>query len=132
MLEMGIKPVWVFDGVPSQQKSLTVELRRTRNANFALECEKAIQEGRVKDVMKYSKRSFSLSVADKDSCQVLLESLGATIVHAQEEADLAIGTLSRDFGINMCFSEDSDLLVHGVDSLIRSDRTETKESGSEV
>jgi flap endonuclease-1 len=129
MLEMGMDPIWVFDGEPTDSKSLTKDLRIARSKHFQQEMQKAMMAGSMQDVIKYSKRSFRISAQDIEYCQQLLEYLGANVVYAKEEADVAIGYLARAKNIQYCFSEDSDLLVHGVDFLLRSDRNGSKYSG---
>lgn len=129
LLEIGVEPVWVFDGEASNMKSGVLEQRKARRIHFQAETDKAMLEGRTDDAMKYSKRSFRMSGSEVDAAKQLLKLLGATVVLASDEADLAMGLLSREHGVKFCFSEDSDLLVHGVDHLIRSDRQDSTGTG---
>jgi len=61
MLEVGIKPVYVFDGKPPDLKKGTLDDRREKRQEADDALAKAKEEGNAEDVEKVRKTSFSSS-----------------------------------------------------------------------
>ena len=57
MLEKGIKPIYVFDGVPSSLKQRTIEARMNRKREAMAEFEKAKEAG---DIERMRSKAFRI------------------------------------------------------------------------
>ena len=97
IMEAGALPFYVFDGKPSNAKRATIEARA---------------EARERGGLHVPEQIF-------DECRQLLALMGLPIIIADGEADHTIAALVRTGVAVAAFSDDSDLLTHGVTTLLR-------------
>ncbi|XP_013889345.1 probable flap endonuclease 1 homolog [Austrofundulus limnaeus] len=99
-LEHDIKPVFVFDGTPPEEKTAALK-RRAESAG--------------RSFSKHSGTASSLS----RSCVELLKHLGVPVIWAPGDAEALCAQLVRDGTADAVASEDMDTLPFGANVLIR-------------
>jgi flap endonuclease-1 len=94
-LTEGIRPVYVFDGVPPEMKSHELSKRREK-VKLAQEALKTAQEeGDVEEQDKQSKRLVRAGNREKEDCVRLLQLMGVPIIRAPCEAEAQCAALNR-------------------------------------
>ncbi|PXF46786.1 Flap endonuclease 1 [Gracilariopsis chorda] len=119
LLEIGIKPVYVFDGAPPTMKS--GELTKRAEAKKAAEeaAKKAREEGDLEMAEKFSRRVNRVTPAMIDSCKRLVRAMGVPAVEAPCEAEAQCAELVKNGDLFATASEDMDSLTFGTSRLIR-------------
>lgn len=119
MLNLGIKPVWIFDGPPSiLKKNESIRRREQKELNQKMK-ESSIQSKDLEMALKFSKRSIFLTKEEIESAKTLLKLSGVDFYQSCEEADPLLVYLQKNKIIDKVLSSDSDLLVYGVNGLIK-------------
>ncbi len=118
-VEVGIRPVYVFDGVPPVLKRLTVEQRRTAREEAEKEWRKALEEGKVEKAKKFAQRAGRLDNVMIGQAQVLLGHMGVPWVQAPSEGEAQAAQLVRQGDAWAAASQDFDSLLFGSQKLIR-------------
>jgi flap endonuclease-1 len=118
-LEMGIKPVYVFDGKPPKAKSGELEMRRAKNAEAKAELEKATEAGDAEAIEKYKKMSVRVSKSENEDCKRLLRLMGMPVVEAPCEAEAQCAELCKGGLVYATATEDMDALTFGSPILLR-------------
>jgi len=119
LVEMGIKVVYVFDGVPPTLKEVEIK-RRTRVKEDALvKYEKALQEGRVEEARMYAQMTSRLKDYMADDAKRLLKLLGIPWIQAPSEGEAQAAHLAKKGDTDFCASQDYDSILFGAPLLIR-------------
>ena len=116
LLQMGIIPVYVFDGKPPSIKYKTLEGRKLIRKKALEKMDSAITE---EDKIKYFKRSSQITKEQWDQCRDLLEMMGVPYINAPEEADSQCAYLAKNGLVDSVFTEDMDILTFGSPKIIR-------------
>jgi len=137
MIELGIKPVFVFDGSKDTLKNETVEERRKR----ALDAEKKVNE-LLKSGESWSaqyKKSRAVSQRIKpymiDDLKKLVAAFGFPVVNAEFEAESQLAYMVSRGDIFCSASQDYDCVVYGSPIVVRnlfSSKKKEKETGIEM
>ncbi|KAI5192570.1 flap endonuclease-1 [Nematocida minor] len=110
LLEKGIVPVYIFDGIPPDLKENTLTERRTRKE----EAEKAMEEAEnEEDKLKHAKRTVRATKYHVESAQALLKAMGVPYETAPNEAEGYCAALNREGVVDGVVSEDMDSLAFG-------------------
>jgi 5'-3' exonuclease len=124
LLERGIRCIWVFDGIATNDKRDTIERRREERYTASKKCAELEELGDTEsdNYVKHFKRSFGLTKNIVDECKLLLDTMGVPYVDSIDEADpqcaaIAIERSSEVFGV--C-TEDSDIMVYGAPCILSS------------
>ena len=115
-LEIGIIPIYVFDGKPSELKNKTLISRRKKK-DKALE--KLAKADNNIDRIRYFKRSFRITKEHLDQCRELLNTIGIPYIDAEEEADSELSYLCKSNMVYAVHTEDMDILTFGSPRIIR-------------
>ena len=122
-MEMGIKPVYVFDGAPPEMKSGELKKRSDTKAAATAAAKaaaaKATEEGSVETAEKYTRRVNSVTPAMTADCKVLLRAMGVPVVEAPCEAEAQCAAMAKAGIVYAMASEDTDSLTFGTPLLIR-------------
>jgi flap endonuclease-1 len=127
ILQLGIIPVYVFDGKPPTIKYKTIEGRKIVRKKALEKMETAISE---EDKIKYFKRSAQITKEQWDQCRDLLDMMGIPYINAPEEADSQCAYLAKVGLVEAVLTEDMDILTFGSTKIIRnltSHKVETTE-----
>lgn len=119
LLELGIKPVFVFDGKPPEMKA--GELSKRAEAKKAAEeaANKAREDGDLEAAARFSRRVNRVTPEMMEACKTLLKLMGIPIVEAPCEAEAQCAELVKKGVVYAAASEDMDSLTFGTDRLIR-------------
>jgi flap endonuclease-1 len=118
-LEHNIKPIYVFDGNPSELKLETIQERREIKEEAKKKMIKAREEGDMKEAMKYAQMTSSLNTAMIEESKKLIRFLGIPVFQATSEGEAQSAFLVQQGDVWGCASQDYDTLLFGGERLIR-------------
>jgi flap endonuclease-1 len=119
LVEMGIKVVYVFDGVPPFLKEVEIKRRARVKEEALVKYEKALQEGRVEEARTYAQMTSKLKDYMEDDAKRLLKLLGIPWIQAPSEGEAQAAHLTKKGDTDFCASQDYDSLLFGTPRLIR-------------
>lgn len=119
MLEAGLRPVYVFDGVPPTAKKEELARRFERRGEATTDLAEAKETKTAEEVEKYSKRTVRVTKQHNDECKRLLRLLGVPIIEAPSEAEAECAALCKAGHVWAMASEDMDSLTFGTPKLLR-------------
>jgi len=119
LIEKGIKPVYIFDGVSDVLKKGTQDKRREIKVESQKKWEEALEEGRIEDARKFAVRSSRMSRGIIEGSKKLLELLGVPYIQAIGEGE-AQASYMVEKGDAWCVgSQDYDCLLFGATRMVR-------------
>lgn len=119
MMELGIKPVWVFDGKPPDMKGGEIAKRQAAKKKAQEELQAAEASGDVEAQNKFSKRNIRVGTKENDDIKLLFSLMGVPVVESPCEAEAQCAALAAG---GLCFaaaSEDMDTLCFNSPILLR-------------
>jgi flap endonuclease-1 len=116
ILSSGVKPIFVFDGVPPNLKQDVLDNRKKMRNNAK---EKISAESDEDEKKRLSKRTVSISRKQMEQCKEILKLIGLPVVEAPEEADAQCAYLVKNNLAYAVGSEDMDILPFGSCKLLR-------------
>lgn len=119
LVEMGLKPVYVFDGESPVLKAAEIERRRQIKVEAAIRYEKALKEGKPEEARMYAQASTSMKDYMLDDSQKLLGLMGLPWVQAPSEGEAQAAHMTRKGSADYCASQDYDSLLFGAPKLLR-------------
>jgi flap endonuclease-1 len=119
LVEMGIKPVYVFDGAPPVLKRATLERRREIKVEAARHYEKAVAKGDTAKMRMFAQASMSMRDYMEDDAMKLLDLMGLPWVQAPSEGEAQAARMTKRGDADYCASQDYDSLLFGAPKLIR-------------
>jgi flap endonuclease-1 len=119
LLELGMKPIYVFDGKAPELKANELAKRRSRREEDEQAAAKAREEGDLESYAKYARRVNKVSTATIEKVKQLLHLMGIPVVEAPSEAEAQCAALTRAGLAYATASEDMDGLTFGASILIR-------------
>lgn len=124
LLKKEIRPIFVFDGVAPEIKSLTLEDRSKIKKKAILELENLNLS--KEDKIKFQKRSVRITPEQTVECKEILKIMGLPVIEAPGEADPQCALLVKNDIADAVLSEDMDILTFGSKKLIRGFTTQKK------
>ncbi|MHA1785401.1 MAG: flap endonuclease-1 [Candidatus Helarchaeota archaeon] len=118
-IELGIKPVYVFDGPPIKIKRNTLDKRMKRRVDAKKKYEKAIQEGDYSAAKKYAQAAIFLNKEMVAESKKLLSLMGVPIVQAPSEGEAQAAYMTINDKVWASSSQDWDSILFGSKRLIR-------------
>lgn len=119
LIEAGIEPVYVFDGVSSELKKDTIDERRERRLKAEEEWEQAIEEGDIKKAFSKAQQTSRMTPEILSSSKELLSYLGIPIVQAPGEGEAQGAYMCSKEDVWASASQDYDSLLFGAPVLLR-------------
>ncbi|MDR0900683.1 MAG: flap endonuclease-1 [Methanobrevibacter sp.] len=119
IVEKGIKPIYVFDGKPSEHKEDTVEARREVRAEAEKKWKEALEKGDEEEARKFATRSSRMSPYIIDSAKKLLELMGIPYVQSFGEGEAQASYMVKKGDAWAVASQDYDCLLFGSPKIIR-------------
>jgi len=119
LLEMGIRPVYVFDGTPPELKKKTIEARRALRAEAEKEWKAALERGDVKRAATMASRSSRLTQDMVSEAQTLLDMMGVPWLLAPGEGEAQMAYMVARDDVWTGASQDYDALLFGTPRLVR-------------
>jgi len=119
MLELGMKPAYVFDGKPPELKQKTIEARRALKEEAEKEWKKALEEGDLRRALSKATRTSRLDSEMIEEALSLLDALGIPWVRAPSEGEAQMGHMARKGDVWAGASQDFDAILFGTPNLVR-------------
>ncbi|MEM1550702.1 MAG: flap endonuclease-1 [Candidatus Bathyarchaeia archaeon] len=119
LLEVGIKPIYVFDGKPPALKEAEIKSRMKVKEEAIKKYEAALREGRIEDARKYAQMTSHLKDYMAEDAKRLLTLMGVPWVQAPSEGEAQAAHLVKRGDANYCASQDYDSLLFGAPYLLR-------------
>lgn len=119
MVEHGINPIYVFDGLPSKLKSRTISARIKRRSHAHDEWQKAKSEGNMELARSYAEQSSRVDKAIVDSSKSLLDYMGIPYINAPSEGEAQASYMCGKGLVYATGSQDYDTLLFGSERVVR-------------
>jgi len=119
LVEMGIKPVYVFDGVPPALKEVEIRRRMKIKEEATIKYEQAIKAGRMEEARTYAQATSRLKDYMKEDAIRLLTLMGVPWVQASSEGEAQAAHIAKKGDTDLCASQDYDSLLFGAPQLVR-------------
>jgi len=119
LLELGIKPIYVFDGTPPVLKSAEIKRRSKVKEEAVIKYKKAIKEGKIEEARKYAQATSRLKDYMQEDSKRLLSLMGLPWIQAPSEGEAQAAYLTKKGEADYCASQDYDSLLFGAPKLIR-------------
>lgn len=119
LIEIGIRPIFVFDGKPPALKARTIEKRREIREVAEEKWEDAKLRGDEEAAMKYAKASARITPEIIADSKRLLDIMGIPYIDAPSEGEAQAAFLIKNGDADLVGSQDFDSLLFGADRLVR-------------
>jgi flap endonuclease-1 len=119
LLEDGIKLVYVFDGIPPEQKFGTFRKREEGRDTAKEKYETAKSEEDLEGMRRYSSQLIRLNEEMIRESKELLEAMGIAVIQAPGEGEAQAAHSAKRGGVFAAASQDYDSLLFGAPKLIR-------------
>ncbi len=119
LVEVGIKPIFVFDGTPPELKSQTLDKRREIRESALEKWENAKVEGNLEAAYKYAQASSKVNPEIVEDSKYLLSIMGIPFIQApcEGEAQAAHMVLKKD--ADCVATQDYDSFLFGARTVVR-------------
>lgn len=118
-LEHNIKPIYVFDGIPSELKLDTIMERKKIKNEAKEKMIKAQDDEDFKEAKKFAQFTSTLDAGMIEESQKLIEFMGMPIIRANSEGEAQSAYLVEKGDAWACASQDYDTLLFGGERLLR-------------
>ncbi|MEM3622285.1 MAG: flap endonuclease-1 [Candidatus Bathyarchaeia archaeon] len=119
LVEMGIKPIYVFDGIPPTLKEVEIKRRMKAKEEALIRYEQAIKEGKIEEARMYAQATSRLKDYMAEDSKKLLDLMGIPWVQAPSEGEAQAAHLVKRGDADYCASQDYDSLLFGAPRLVR-------------
>jgi flap endonuclease-1 len=119
LVEMGVKVVYVFDGVPPALKEVEIKRRARVKEEALIKYERALKEGRMEEARTYAQMTSRLKDYMAEDSKRLLTHMGVPWIQAPSEGEAQAAHLAKKGDANYCASQDYDSLLFGAPMLVR-------------
>jgi flap endonuclease-1 len=118
-LEHNIKPIYVFDGIPSDMKLNTIRERKRLKDEAKEKMIRAQDEEDYKEAKKFAQLTSRLDSEMIEESKKLIDYMGIPIIQARSEGEAQSAYLVEKGDAWACASQDYDTLLFGGERLIR-------------
>jgi len=119
LLELGIRPAYVFDGAPPELKKKTLEARRAVKVQAEKDWKEALDRGDLKTALSKASRTSRLDAEMISEAQTLLDAMGVPWMTAPAEGEAQMGHMARRGDVWAGASQDFDAILFGTPTLVR-------------
>jgi len=119
LIESGISPSFVFDGVPHDLKMDTISERRARREKAEKEWEDAKEEGDMKKAFSKAQQTSKMTTEIKESSRSLLTYLGIPVIDAPSDGEAQAAYMCGKGDVWAAASQDFDSILFGAPTLVR-------------
>jgi len=119
LVEMGIKPIYVFDGIPPALKETEIKRRVKVKKEALVKYERAVKEGRIEEARVYAQATSRLKDYMAEDSKRLLDLMGIPWVQAPSEGEAQAAHLVKRGDAYYCASQDYDSLLFGAPRFVR-------------
>ena len=118
-VDVGIKPVFIFDGKPPELKKGTLEQRRKRKEQAQKKMQIALEQGDEQAAKRYAQQTSKLTPQMAEQAKELLTHLGIPYIQAPSEGEAEAADLVQRNLAYAAASQDYDSLLFGASRLLR-------------
>lgn len=118
-IELGIKPVYVFDGRPPELKQKELERRYQIKVEAEKKYREAIERGDLEEARIYAQQTSRLTAAMVHDAKLLLRYMGVPYVEAPSEGEAQAAYMVKKGDAWASGSQDFDSLLFGSPRLVR-------------
>jgi flap endonuclease 1 (EC 3.1.-.-) len=115
----GIKPIYVFDGLPSVLKQKTIEARMTRRNDAYKAWESAREAGNLEGARVHAQASSRVDRSIVESSKKLLDYMGVAYINAPSEGEGQASYMCKKGQVDAVGSQDYDTLLFGARNVVR-------------
>lgn len=119
LVENGIKPIYVFDGLPSMLKQKTIQARMNRREEAYQAWQKAKDEGDLEGAKKYAQQSTKINKYIIESSKELLDYMGVAHINAPSEGEAQAVEMCKKGLVYAAASQDYDTLLFATPRVVR-------------
>ncbi|MDD1768768.1 MAG: flap endonuclease-1 [Methanomassiliicoccales archaeon] len=119
LIEAGIHPSYVFDGLPPDMKRETILERSEKRVKAKMEWEDALKKGEYEKAFSKATRASRITNDIVESSRILLTYMGIPVVQAPEEGEAQAAYMALKGGVWAASSQDFDSLLFGAPRLVR-------------
>ncbi|MCL4403527.1 MAG: flap endonuclease-1 [Candidatus Marsarchaeota archaeon] len=119
MLDHGVVPIYVFDGIPSMLKQKTIQARMQRREKAYEDWQTAVKEGREEEARTYAQQATRVTKAIVADSKQLLEGMGISYINAPSEGEAQASYLCKENMVYAVGSQDYDTLLLGAERIVR-------------
>jgi flap endonuclease-1 len=119
LLELGIRPIYVFDGKPSELKSATLAARAKVRSEAREKWKEALEKGDIEQARTKAQGASRLTREMVEESKKLLFLMGVPYLQAPGEGEAQAAILSCNGGAYAAASQDYDALLFGASLLIK-------------
>ena len=119
LIEMGIKPIYVFDGIPPTLKAAEIERRHQVKVEAAAHYEKAAAKGDTAKMRLFAQATTSMKDYMQEDSRSLLELMGLPWINAPSEGEAQAAHMTKKGDSDYCASQDYDSLLFGAPKMLR-------------
>lgn len=119
LVELGIKVVYVFDGVSPELKEAEIKRRAKVKAEALVKYERALKEGKMEQARSYAQMTSKMKSYMPDDSKRLLTAMGVPWIQAPQEGEAQAAYLTTKGDVDFCGSQDFDSLLFGAQALVR-------------
>ncbi len=119
LLELGLQPVYVFDGEPPELKKRTIEKRIEVKEEAKRKWEAAVRRGAIEEARKYAQAVIYLLPDMVTDAKRLLDAMGIPFVQAPSEGEAQAAYMASKGDVWAAASQDYDSLLFGAPRLVR-------------
>lgn len=119
LIKFGIKPVYVFDGIPPELKHDTLKKRNIMKEIAKEKYEKAINEENFEEAKKFAKRTSKITQEMIEESKILLQSIGVPYIQAPSEGEMQCAYMSKKGDVYAASTQDYDTLLFGAKRIVR-------------
>ncbi|NWF87454.1 flap endonuclease-1 [Candidatus Bathyarchaeota archaeon] len=119
LVEMGIKPIYVFDGTPPALKEVEIKRRMKAKEEALVRYERALKEGKIQEARMYAQATSHLKDYMAEDSKKLLGLMGIPWIQAPSEGEAQAAHIVKRGNADYCASQDYDSLLFGAPRLVR-------------
>jgi flap endonuclease-1 len=119
LIEMGIKPIYVFDGISPALKAAETERRKQVKVEAVASYAKAAAKGDKEKMRMYAQVATSMKDYMLTDSKTILELMGLPWIQASSEGEAQAAYMNRKGDADYCASQDYDSLLFGAKKLLR-------------
>lgn len=119
LVELGIKPIYVFDGTPPVLKEVEIKRRAKAKEEATIKYEQALAQGKIEEARMYAQATSRLHDYMMEDSKKLLTLMGIPWIQAPSEGEAQAAHLTKRGDADYCASQDYDSLLFGAPMLIR-------------
>ncbi len=119
MMGFGIKPVYVFDGIPSVLKEKTIKARMERRESAYASWQGAIAKGQLEEAKSFAMASTRVTKDIVDSAKELLGYMGIPYINAPGEGEAQCSYMCAKGLAYAVGSQDYDTMLFGAPLAVR-------------